>query len=378
MQLLPRALIIALIVFSSSGLYAQTKPPVLKPGQKAPLIKVAEWVKGKPVVGFEKGKYYVVEFWATWCAPCITVMPHLSKLAQQYKGRVDFIGVSVREQGDDIPKLVRVFVEKQGDKMAYNVARDTPDDTMFNSWMTASGKAGIPASFLVDGEGIVLWIGHPLDLDPILAQATAGKLDRTAVLQSYEKELELNSLLAECADSTEKVFALIHANKSTEALTLIDRLDSRIRKEAPQDHLYPVRFKSLRLAVRHKQDPLGAEKEIKEKIGSPEGNFIAFDIMEFASKPGGDPTFGLRLARKMRQVLKVDGKAWVNWMNLGRYSEMLGDTPSATLQDYENAKIALAANTNLDSSMGELRERFNKDIDEGIARCKKKISDKAR
>lgn len=39
----------------------------LKPGDPAPALKIDKWVKGQPVEAFEKGKVYVVEFWATWC-----------------------------------------------------------------------------------------------------------------------------------------------------------------------------------------------------------------------------------------------------------------------------------------------------------------------
>ena len=54
-------------------------------GSDAPAIDVEHWVqdgkgKFKPVTEFAKGKVYVVEFWATWCGPCIMSMPHLVEL----------------------------------------------------------------------------------------------------------------------------------------------------------------------------------------------------------------------------------------------------------------------------------------------------------
>jgi hypothetical protein len=38
----------------------------LKPGDPAPPLAITEWVQGGPIEGFEKGKVYLIEFWATW------------------------------------------------------------------------------------------------------------------------------------------------------------------------------------------------------------------------------------------------------------------------------------------------------------------------
>src|SRR5687767_1563358 len=97
-------------------------------GDKAPPIKVAAFLQGDPVTAFEKGKPYVVEFWATWCPPCIKSIPHINSLAAKYKQQgLTVIGVDIWE--NDPPK-VEAFVKKMGADMTYTVARDQlqPDD----------------------------------------------------------------------------------------------------------------------------------------------------------------------------------------------------------------------------------------------------------
>src|SRR5260221_10369818 len=63
------------VAFALAGILAVTAVPAfaqdLSVGDPAPKLEVKEFVKGSPVKSFEKGKNYVVEFWATWCRPCL-------------------------------------------------------------------------------------------------------------------------------------------------------------------------------------------------------------------------------------------------------------------------------------------------------------------
>jgi thiol-disulfide isomerase/thioredoxin len=142
----------------------------LEVGSPAPKLEVQEFIKGEPVKSFEKGKIYVVEFWATWCPPCRTSIPHLTEMQKKYKDAV-FIGVSISENNWD---GVKQFVTEMGEKMDYRVAMDGRAGKMAKNWMAAAAQQGIPTAFIVNGEGKIAWIGHPMQMEKTLGQVVAA------------------------------------------------------------------------------------------------------------------------------------------------------------------------------------------------------------
>ena len=163
--------------------FAQTPPPAagkpalsLKVGDAAPALAIEKWVKGAPVASFEKGKVYVVEFWATWCGPCIASMPHVSALQRQYKDKgVTIIGVTSVDKDNPLTAVEKMVADK-GDGMGYTVAWDSGLKTR-EAFKEAAGESGIPCSFVIDKEGRVAFIGHPALLDTPIEMIVAGTWD---------------------------------------------------------------------------------------------------------------------------------------------------------------------------------------------------------
>ena len=164
-------------------------------GKRPPPLNVAQWVKGEPLTEFEHGKIYVVDFWATWCGPCIAAIPHLTKLAQEHQGKLEVIGVSISEQqksSTDTAYIEKVaqFVEKRGDRMDYRVAVDTPDKQMYLTWFQPTGTGGIPTAYIIDQNGLVAWtgIGNPTVIERIVHELLAGNYDPGKVFAAPTKE----------------------------------------------------------------------------------------------------------------------------------------------------------------------------------------------
>jgi thiol-disulfide isomerase/thioredoxin len=96
-----------------------------------------------------KGKVVVVDFWATWCGPCVAEMPRMKSLYAEYKEKgVEFIGVSLDEKEGGLEK-VKDFVHRQGITWPQYVQGDGWNSKFSMSW----GIISIPALFVVDQEG---------------------------------------------------------------------------------------------------------------------------------------------------------------------------------------------------------------------------------
>jgi len=177
----------ALLLLSALAAVSVADMPTLTPGMAAPKINVAGWLKyDAPKTA--PGHFKVVEFWATWCGPCKTSIPHLTELAHKFKDKVDFVGVSVWEQPTTTVDDLKKFVADFGEKMDYHVAYDTPEKTMAKEWMTAAGQNGIPAAFLVNDKNQIMWVGHPMELEKPLQDAIAGTLDVEGVKTKFLKD----------------------------------------------------------------------------------------------------------------------------------------------------------------------------------------------
>ena len=150
-----------LLINFSSYTFSQSGAKV---GDTPPLLSVDEWLKGEPVTSLEDGKVYLIEFWGTWCGPCIENIPHLSELEKKYSSQgLVVIGVATHEF-DGREKLDK-FMTERGSEMEYRVAYDS-DLSMERDWDT--GESGgdnfrLPVCFLVSKSGKIIFTGHPSD-----------------------------------------------------------------------------------------------------------------------------------------------------------------------------------------------------------------------
>jgi len=136
---------LAVLLFSSCK-RSQPEPAVLPTIKPAPTWKL-QAIDGRALGSAElSGKVQVINFWATWCPPCVAEIPQLIELQKKYeKEGLVVVGVSVDQGGAD---LVKQFVADK--KINYAVALVEPG--------LAEGFGnfeGIPTTFVVDRKGMI-------------------------------------------------------------------------------------------------------------------------------------------------------------------------------------------------------------------------------
>ncbi|MEM8874424.1 MAG: redoxin family protein [Planctomycetota bacterium] len=202
---------LAVLLTFALAITAFAQAVTLKVGDPAPPLQQGEYLKGEPVTEFEEGTVYVLEFWATWCGPCIQAIPHVTKLQQHYGDDVVMIGQNVWEQDDSAPAP---FVQRMGDEMDYRVALDDksadPEGAMATTWLRAAGQNGIPCSIIIDQQGIVAWIGHPMAMDGPLEKIVAGNFDAAAEAAKAEQLDALNQEIGQALQAGDIDGALAH------------------------------------------------------------------------------------------------------------------------------------------------------------------------
>jgi thiol-disulfide isomerase/thioredoxin len=103
-----------------------------------------------------EGKVVVVDFWATWCGPCVQELPELARFAAKIKDRKDvaFLSFSV---DDDKADVVKFFAERKETFPVYMASSlsDRMDVMIFPTKLIIDGRKGAPGRIRLKKEGVV-------------------------------------------------------------------------------------------------------------------------------------------------------------------------------------------------------------------------------
>jgi len=137
--------------------------PAAKPrpeiGSTPPEFVAENWLNwdgdAPPSLTSLRGKVVVVEFWATWCGPCIAGIPKLNEMHEKYGGQ----GMVLLSLSDQPLRVIEEWIAGRLDR-----PREQQMHYVVGAGSTAVrdyGVTGIPAAFVIDRDGKLVWSGHP-------------------------------------------------------------------------------------------------------------------------------------------------------------------------------------------------------------------------
>lgn len=151
-----------LLIFLAAPALAARMPVVA--GLQAPEF-TRPGFSGQPVtLGAYRGKVVILDFWASWCPPCLREMPSLISLQKQYDGKLQVIGVSMDDRSDAAKAVTKRF--------NFNYPLLMGDAKLGSLY---GGILGLPVVFLIgrDGKVLEVWRGglKPGELDRAVKSA---------------------------------------------------------------------------------------------------------------------------------------------------------------------------------------------------------------
>lgn len=143
-------LLLSLAVVSSAQGTGASRPPRAGGASKAPTIKQLD-NNGLRKALTPSSKPLLVNFWATWCDPCREEFPDLVKLDAEYKGKIDFITISLDELSEinrDVPK----FLADMKAEMPAFLLKAQDDDAAI-AFVSKEWSGALPLTILYDTAG---------------------------------------------------------------------------------------------------------------------------------------------------------------------------------------------------------------------------------
>jgi thiol-disulfide isomerase/thioredoxin len=332
-------------------------------GSVAPALDIEHWVqdgngKFKPVTKFTNGKVYVIEFWATWCGPCIQSMPHLAKLQSDFADK----GVQIVSISDEDLETVEKFLErpvraakkpKEDDAesktqtyreltSAYCLTTD-PDQSSNRDYMEAAEQQGIPTAFIVGKDSKIEWIGHPMEMDGPLSKVVEGTWDRAAYQAEMKAKQEVERMLQQIGE-------LAQAGKFDEA---VGKIDAVLKTVTEPQQAFQMRMIKMQLLLAGKKNTEAAklsESIFAELAGKPEMvNGFAWNLFEMADKggPRADEVLKQAVIACEKEVEKASKEVKASlWDTTAHILNMQGDKAKAI--KLEEAAVEIAEGQDLE------------------------------
>lgn len=283
----------------------------------------------------EVSKLYFIDFWATWCAPCIHVSKYLTVLQKQFPE--DLYIISLTEEN---PEKIKKFMSKHTTELA--IAIDLDGETFYKNGITS-----LPYGILLNAEGSILWEGHPAELKSKMI-AKYLRLNKNEVtineLIKFNKEVEVHEIVTykpiydfeyfEESEPLNEKFKILQSNEFIELKGMLSDIlafaknshKTQFKIDSALDKYYKMYFKKDSNAIQNMYKSILSNLNLKEKIKSDTKIALVMSLKQ--PKFWDTYQFELTNSSKRYDIGKMDLKADnISYKELGYVLGLVNNKP---------------------------------------------------
>ncbi len=214
-------------------------------------LKLSERVQYSKSANTKEKQLFLLDFWATWCGPCITAAEYLGVLQEQFSDDLYVISIS-----KEAKKIVEKSLKNKPSKLAVSIDFDAENFTRYDIH-------SLPYSVLLNAEGKVLWTGNPTDLKAYTIKkylksnkkripiADFLKYEHYQQAEDTEKEIDGSFELETLTSAVNEYLQVIRRQKVLELEGTVQQLIAYLLGVSQVQIDYKGTSKKYRLSIRH-------------------------------------------------------------------------------------------------------------------------------